>query len=141
MTWFKRKAKPSRPTEAFWPKRVEFVGEQVGPVEDDLKARFGKIFTGTLSMNCPPLGHRRRLLSVVAGRRVVTVRHRVIGPEPHGGGFLARARPSRSVGLRAGPIASGTVWAGEGPAHGRCDVGRVCRLLRPAGSAAATDAA
>ncbi len=45
MSWFKRKIKPSRKPEAFKPPQIEFFGEQVGPVEDDLKARFCAVFT------------------------------------------------------------------------------------------------
>ena len=47
MNWFKRKAKPSRPPEVLEPQRIDFVGEQDGPVENDLKSRFRQVFTST----------------------------------------------------------------------------------------------
>lgn len=47
MSWFKRKAKPSRPPEVIRPERINFVGEQAGPVEDDLKSKFREVFIAT----------------------------------------------------------------------------------------------
>jgi hypothetical protein len=44
MSWFKSKIKPSRPAETIRPPRIEFVGEQAGPIEDGLKARFCHLF-------------------------------------------------------------------------------------------------
>ena len=40
MNFFKRKLKPSRPAETLTPPRIEFVGEQAGQTEDELKTRF-----------------------------------------------------------------------------------------------------
>jgi len=40
MSWFKNKIRPSRLAETIRPPQIEFVGEQTGPVEDNLKARF-----------------------------------------------------------------------------------------------------
>jgi hypothetical protein len=37
---FKRKPKPAKPAEELTPKRIEFVGEQTGQTEDELKTRF-----------------------------------------------------------------------------------------------------
>jgi hypothetical protein len=47
MSWFKRKVKPSRPPEVIEPQRIEFIGEQAGRVEDDLKIRFRDVLTRT----------------------------------------------------------------------------------------------
>ena len=47
MGWFKRKIKPSRPTEVFQPAQIQFIGEQNGLVEDDLKSRLYRVFVGT----------------------------------------------------------------------------------------------
>ncbi len=47
MNWFKRKVSPSKPPEVFTPPRIVFIGEQAGPVEDDLKAKFREILTST----------------------------------------------------------------------------------------------
>lgn len=41
---FSRHLKASRPSETIKPPRIEFVGEQAGPVEDDLKAKFCQVF-------------------------------------------------------------------------------------------------
>jgi hypothetical protein len=37
----------SRPPETIKPPRIEFIGEQAGPVEDDLKAKFRRVFAET----------------------------------------------------------------------------------------------
>jgi hypothetical protein len=42
MTWFKRKH--SRPPEQVRPPGIQFIGEQDGPPERDLKTRFIKLF-------------------------------------------------------------------------------------------------
>lgn len=47
MNWFKRKLTPSRPPQTFTPARIDFVGEQSGPVEDEIKARFREILVAT----------------------------------------------------------------------------------------------
>ena len=47
MSIFSRHSKPSRPQEVIKPPRIDFVGEQAGPVEDDLKAKFRKILGKT----------------------------------------------------------------------------------------------
>jgi len=47
VSWFKRKVKPSRPSETFLPQRIDFVGEQAGPADDDLKKRFCEVFVHT----------------------------------------------------------------------------------------------
>jgi hypothetical protein len=43
MNFFKRKPKPSRPPEKLTPLRIDFVGEQAGPVEEELKSQFGRV--------------------------------------------------------------------------------------------------
>jgi len=47
MSWFRSRNKPSRPAETIRPPQIKFVGEQAGPVEDDLKARFCRLFAST----------------------------------------------------------------------------------------------
>ncbi|HUJ70626.1 MAG TPA: enhanced serine sensitivity protein SseB C-terminal domain-containing protein [Verrucomicrobiae bacterium] len=47
MSWFRSKIKPSRPAETIRPPQIEFVGEQAGPVEGNLKARFCPLFAST----------------------------------------------------------------------------------------------
>jgi len=47
MGWLTGKAKPPRPPVVFTPLRITFIGEQAGPVEDDLKSRFGEILSHT----------------------------------------------------------------------------------------------
>ena len=47
MGWLTGKAKPSRPPEVFTPLGITFIGEQAGPVEDDLKSRFREILSHT----------------------------------------------------------------------------------------------
>src|SRR5688572_17479085 len=44
MSFFSRKTKPSRPTATIVPPRIEFVGEQTGRVEDELKSKFRDVF-------------------------------------------------------------------------------------------------
>jgi hypothetical protein len=44
MSIFSRHLKPSRPAETFTPPTIDFIGEQAGPVEDGLKAKFRKAF-------------------------------------------------------------------------------------------------
>lgn len=44
MNLFRREAKPSRPAETFTPGRIDFIGEQSGRVEDELKERFCELF-------------------------------------------------------------------------------------------------
>ncbi len=44
MGLFSRHLKPSRPAETITPPRIEFVGEQVGPYEDQLKATVRRVF-------------------------------------------------------------------------------------------------
>ena len=44
MSIFSRQSKPSRLTETIKPPCIEFIGEQAGPVEDDLKAKFHQVF-------------------------------------------------------------------------------------------------
>jgi hypothetical protein len=39
-----------RPPETICPPRIEFVGEQSGPVEDDLKARFRQVFRNSVNV-------------------------------------------------------------------------------------------
>ena len=46
MHWFKRKPKPSKAPEIFTPSRIQFLGEQTGPVEDEVKAALRQILTG-----------------------------------------------------------------------------------------------
>jgi hypothetical protein len=41
---FSRHLKASRPAETIKPPRIEFIGEQAGPVEDDLKVKFRLVF-------------------------------------------------------------------------------------------------
>ena len=45
MSLFSRKPKAPRPPETITQPRIDFVGEQAGPVEDSLKARFRQMFT------------------------------------------------------------------------------------------------
>jgi hypothetical protein len=47
MGWLTGKAKPSRPPEFITPLGITFIGEQSGPVEDDLKSRFREILSRT----------------------------------------------------------------------------------------------
>lgn len=47
MNLFKRKVKPSKPPEILEPHTIDFVGEQKGPVENDIKSRFHSIFAST----------------------------------------------------------------------------------------------
>jgi hypothetical protein len=47
---FAREAKPCRPPETFTPQRTEFIGEQTGPVEDEIKARFCEVFDEVLTV-------------------------------------------------------------------------------------------
>jgi hypothetical protein len=47
MSWFKRTVEPSKPPEVIEPQRIDFIGEQAGPVEDDLKIRIRGVFTAT----------------------------------------------------------------------------------------------
>ena len=44
MGLFSRHLKPSRPAEMITPPRIAFVGEQVGPYEDQLKAAVRRVF-------------------------------------------------------------------------------------------------
>src|ERR1700758_2857490 len=44
MRLFSRHPKPSRPAETITLPRIEFVGEQTGPYEDQLKTAFRQIF-------------------------------------------------------------------------------------------------
>jgi hypothetical protein len=41
---FSQHLKPSRPAETIEPPCIEFIGEQAGPVEDDLKAKCRQVF-------------------------------------------------------------------------------------------------
>src|ERR1035437_311446 len=47
MSIFSRHLKPSRPPETITPPRIQFVGEQAGPVEDDIKAKFREVLAST----------------------------------------------------------------------------------------------
>ena len=47
MSIFSRKPQPSRPPEIIKLSQIEFVGEQAGPVEDDLKTSFRQLFAKT----------------------------------------------------------------------------------------------
>jgi hypothetical protein len=47
MSIFSRHLKPSRPPETITPRRIQFVGEQAGPVEDDIKAKFREVLADT----------------------------------------------------------------------------------------------
>ena len=47
MLGFLRKFKPSKPPEHFTPPRIDFIGEQAGPVEDELKEKFCAVFSAT----------------------------------------------------------------------------------------------
>jgi hypothetical protein len=47
MSIFSRHLKPSRPPETITPPRIQFVGEQAGPVEDDIKAKFRQVLADT----------------------------------------------------------------------------------------------
>lgn len=47
MSWFRRKLKLSRSPQTFTPPRIDFVGEQSGPVEDEIKARFREVLAAT----------------------------------------------------------------------------------------------
>jgi hypothetical protein len=44
MSQFSHETKPSKPAETFTPHKIEFIGEQAGPVEDELKAKFCREF-------------------------------------------------------------------------------------------------
>jgi hypothetical protein len=50
MSWFKRENKGTRRTEVFDRQRIDFIGEQSGTVEDELKARLREIFDATPSV-------------------------------------------------------------------------------------------
>lgn len=50
MGFFSRKPKPSRRPETLTPLRINFIGEQTGSTEDDLKSRFRQLFASVRSV-------------------------------------------------------------------------------------------
>jgi hypothetical protein len=47
MSFFSRHKKPARPPEWITPPEVNFIGEQSGPIEDEIKAKFREVFGNT----------------------------------------------------------------------------------------------
>jgi hypothetical protein len=52
MSIFSRHKKLSRPPQTFKPARIEFIGEQSGTVEDELKGKFRELFAKTPTVLC-----------------------------------------------------------------------------------------